>query len=398
MDASCLEKVRIERTQYKEKLRKLEVELSRDDHAIHKNHPILMKTILVFKVQIESRESFQKWLVVQYFHAGTMNEMLSQMIRNQRCKHRPYGGIAARLDAPILSGKIFCSLPLPSTHESSTGLPVHVHGCFALDSNRQHLKWPSHDQTVSNSHLERDMTWNVLMVEDVLPIVYKAFLNSWWDDLKCDMINHLEMFFHYIPRQSKVRYQWKRICELVQTHILNSEMPCLREGNWIKLQDAYVAIFKDDIPMNMQLTVMKLFELCTNKTITLEKNGDLYDEWLKMGLVARCTSPSETRRVLKTCKVYEQLSPKEKADLLVYCCSDGDVGLSDLDGIELIPVSNGCFEKFSKGKSQNRYYLCEENELELLVGMETCLVQYYSTEVGDVLKSLASSGKSTINL
>jgi sacsin len=353
-----------------------------------------MKTILKFKIQMESRESSQKWLVVQYFHAGTTNETLSQLIGDPRCKHRPYGGIAARLDAPIPSGQIFCFLPLPSTHESSTGLPVHVHGCFALDSNRQHLKWPSHDQTVSNSYLEKDMAWNVLMVEDVLPRVYKEFLHSWRDDKKCDMANHLEMFYHYLPRPSKVRHPWKRICEVIQTHVSNFEIPCLKEGNWIKLQDAYFAVFKDDISMNMQLTVRKLFELCMNKTIMLGENADLYDEWLKItSSVAHCTSPKETRRVLKNHNIYEQLSPEEKAHLLVYCCSDEEVSLDEL---ELIPMSNGCFEKFSKRNSQKKYYLCEENELELLVGMEACLVQYCRTEVGQLLQSLASSGKSMI--
>ncbi|XP_061183640.1 sacsin-like [Saccostrea echinata] len=395
---SWLDKMPAERSQYKEKIREIERELSNDDSAFFHNDPILLKTIVQYKIHLDSQDFFQKWLVVQYFHTGSVcrdeiNEKLSQLVKTRHCKYRPYLGIAARLDSPTSSGRVFCFLPLPSTNESPTGLPVHVNGYFALDSNRQHLKWPSLDQTASNSHLEKDMDWNVLLVHNILPIVYREFLNSWSNDLKTEMETHLGMFYQYIPRVSKVDSQWRHVCKGVEDHLIHSEIPCLEKKHWIKFQDAFLAVFQEDVSRNVQSTVKRLFDKCTKKTVIIENYSDLYNEWEKMSFVPKCTNPKETLNILKIWKNYEQMSSKEKEDLLIYCCSDRHYGLSNLDGIKLVPVANGDFKIFSSDKAikEERIYLCEENELEILIGMEGYLVKNSNTELGNVLKSLAAS-------
>ncbi|XP_062586441.1 sacsin-like [Saccostrea cucullata] len=400
--SSWLDKMPADRSQYKEKIGEVERELSNDDSAIFNYDPILLKSIVDYKVCLDSQDSCQKWLVVQYFYTGSVcgdeiDEKLSQLVRTRHCKYRPYLGIAARLDSPISSGRVFCFLPLPSTSESPTGLPVHVNGFFALDSNRQHLKWPSLDQTASNSHLEKDMDWNVLLVQNILPVVYREFLNSWSNDLKTELENHLEMFYQYIPRISKVDSQWRPICEGVEEYLKHSEIPCLEKRRWINFQDAFLAIFQEDVSKNVQSTVKTLFDKCTKKTVVLENYTDLYNEWEKMTFVPKCTNPKETLNILKIWKNYEEMSSKEKEDLLIFCCTDSHCGLSNLDGIKLLPVANGDFKIFSSNKEkkeeqEERIYLCEENELEMLIGMKEYLVKRSNTELGDVLKTLADSG------
>lgn len=77
----------------------------------------------------------EKWLIQQ--GVGDINDE-SQFWRFVKTI-KPRHGIAALL--PPLenkrdSGKLFCLLPLPE----SSGVPVHINGCFELDANRQSLK------------------------------------------------------------------------------------------------------------------------------------------------------------------------------------------------------------------------------------------------------------------
>ena len=54
---------------------------------------------------------------------------------------------------------------LPS-RTNQTGLPVHVHGSFGINSDRHSLKWPGPDQT------SEPAKWNKLLVKELLPRVY----------------------------------------------------------------------------------------------------------------------------------------------------------------------------------------------------------------------------------
>ena len=63
-------------------------------------------------------------------------------------------------------GHIFCFLPLPLEKKSPTGLQFHVHGSFAIDQNRRHIKWPSADQTSTS---DESLLWNQFLVNKVLP-------------------------------------------------------------------------------------------------------------------------------------------------------------------------------------------------------------------------------------
>eukprot|EP00105_Crassostrea_gigas_P022227 XP_011441669.1 PREDICTED: sacsin-like [Crassostrea gigas] len=137
LDNNCAKGIRKERERYKTEIKAIEDHMEGDERWITSNHcnPVWMKCSVTYNVETDGETSRQEWLVINYFHAGTMSAEISKLIRNRRSKYRPYIGIAARLDQPIACGQLFCFLPLPFQDESSTGLPVHVNGFFSLDSN-----------------------------------------------------------------------------------------------------------------------------------------------------------------------------------------------------------------------------------------------------------------------
>ncbi|XP_062586452.1 sacsin-like isoform X2 [Saccostrea cucullata] len=399
IDQSCAEETRNERQCYKEKIKDIEINMAEDDRWISQCDPVWLKSIVTYKIRMNGIETLQVWFIVQYFHAGSMNKELSNLIRNRRSKYRPYIGVAARLDKPIQCSQLFCFLPLPFEDESSTGLPLHVNGFFALDSNRQHLKWPSHDQNISHSHLENDMLWNVLVVQEILPVVYVEFLQSWQSDRFGSELKgrYLEMLYHHIPRMSTVRSHWACVGEKIHQHLLESQIPCLESRNWIHTKEAYFAVFAENTQEEEKKIVTELYQKCTKKVVILKEHEDLFYYWrdCDSNVHLKCTNPKETRNLLRGDPTYKQLGVNSKSHLLVYICSDGR--LSDLDGIELLPLQNGKYGtlQIERNWPQNTFYLCKEEELQILNGKESFLILNTDTisKIGKVLESLASTGQ-----
>jgi sacsin len=90
---------------------------------------------------------------------------------SQRLNYLPTMGAALSLNGPDLEvssgGQLFCFLPMPLETESPTGLNVHVHGYFALDQNRRHLKLPSAEQ--KDHVVDEQLIWNGLLIQELLP-------------------------------------------------------------------------------------------------------------------------------------------------------------------------------------------------------------------------------------
>ena len=129
----------------------------------------------------------RRWLVVSY-HAGQgdTSKELKHLCADPELSYRPYVGMAVPMtDHDNFQSQVFCFLPLPLDTRSPTGLPVHVHGYFALSQNRRHLKWPTADQLSQNAQTDPPLRWNCLLVRELLPLVYGALLNRWvWKVLK----------------------------------------------------------------------------------------------------------------------------------------------------------------------------------------------------------------------
>ncbi|KAI0311764.1 hypothetical protein OF83DRAFT_1068263, partial [Amylostereum chailletii] len=76
----------------------------------------------------------------------------------------PQVGLAAPLDGPSDSGRLFTFLPLPI----STGYPCSINGTFALTVDRQHLLNPE-EQVAERSHDKLRIEWNKLVFSKTIP-------------------------------------------------------------------------------------------------------------------------------------------------------------------------------------------------------------------------------------
>ena len=86
-----------------------------------------------------SRKESKLWLVAQRFDAVT--PALKDALRDG-CEGVPVVGLALPMSDEPLAGSPFCYLPIGG---QGSGLPVHLHGSFALMPNRRDLWLPSAD-------------------------------------------------------------------------------------------------------------------------------------------------------------------------------------------------------------------------------------------------------------
>ena len=108
----------------------------------------------------------QNWIIQQ--GVGDLMQQDQQWMFSPQIK--PKHGIAAcidiKADAKLLSGAVFCFLPLPITSR----LPVHVNGAFILDATRRNLWRPTDPNDPDNR-----MKWNLKLMEAIASS-YSKFL------------------------------------------------------------------------------------------------------------------------------------------------------------------------------------------------------------------------------
>lgn len=96
---------------------------------------------------------------------------------------------------------------------------------------------------------------------------------------------------------------------------------------------------------------------------------------------------------MRSNSVYKSFTSEEKVDILSYLISDGS--FSRLHGLELLPLTNGCFCSFDHGNQNNQVFVCKE-EVHLFPGQEEKFVrQGLKDEVYNKLFTAASKGSYT---
>ncbi|XP_036395895.1 sacsin-like [Megalops cyprinoides] len=149
----------------------------------------------IYEMDISSSpKKLTQWIIAEQFGALSENP---DMMTDRSDTRVPQAAVAACLNSK-LTGRMFCSLPLPG----HTGLPVHVNGNFEVDSSRRDL-WKEDGKSLK-------MEWNESLKLNVIAPLYADLLNYVHDTVKKDshssllsLGQHLDSaYLHFFPKIS----------------------------------------------------------------------------------------------------------------------------------------------------------------------------------------------------
>ena len=343
-----------------------------------------------------------KWAVCHSIDGGKMKTELSSIATSGRVGLLPWTGVAALRDdnTEPLAGHIFTFLPLPLSPDgrSRTGLPVHVHGHFALDHNRHNIKWPTADEKSKIS--DDSIRWNLLLVKETLPKAYKALLHHLKQLGSCKTI--VECF----PLKEKTLSPWCNILtDLYQEIAANSFFVTKKRmvenkqswlGRWLGSHETAEKLFWVEpseaffIPCNdaHRNIIMKVLYQTAQNVVNLPlKVEHTLQEFQIPFLTATI---SDIKYFLKHESATDLLNRDEKLQILVYILQDRNY--SDLEGIPLLPLADGSFTNFGSN-SANAYINFERCDIAcLLPGMQRRFVDMKVLR-SEKWQSISDSGK-----
>ena len=194
--------------------------------------------------QVGSDHKQVKWLVQQGI--GDIHDKDQTWQSDIVLTVKPRHGIAAALQ-PQMSynerkkeGQLFCFLPLPE----ASNMPVHINGCFMLDSSSRRSLWKSTDPGVQDYKCH----WNDSLKKaiassyaDFLVNAKKRFLHASYKGWK-QALDDLSNYYSLFPKFSIVRHtKWDTLQCSVYKHLLqdNAEVLCVfttsKKGSNLKI-------------------------------------------------------------------------------------------------------------------------------------------------------------------
>ena len=190
-----------------------------------------------FGGKYQFRNAVESWVVASSMGKGQAMQLSG--------KHRgllPSAGVAVQLltnecetlvPLPVLEdsvgcesrhmGAVFCYLPLPI----HSGLPVHVNGAFAVDSNRRHLKKRTEDDKPYS-----EVDWNSVLLTDSVCSAYVDLL----EDLK--RITEMSPFCLLWPKACDVKPEYKSLAISFYQEISNGNRAMFSDGKrWANINE-----------------------------------------------------------------------------------------------------------------------------------------------------------------
>lgn len=357
----------------------------------------------IYEVTMTAENDSESWVIVNYIQGMTESpEKLSDLAKDPDLSYSPYVGVAypCNSDAMVETGHIFCFLPLPLEKDSLTGLPVHVNGLFALEQNRRHMKWGNRDQSQMNSK-DKHVLWNEMLIKYVLPKAYEHLVDhlvTKSQELPFQKDTHV---VRSIPTQSKTSSNWDMLLQQLFPRLLSKKIFYTENegGKWISQEDAIFPLFSPVVISDeMEGSITKFVLLAGKNIVPLQYN---MKEWIKNKKYnshsPQGITPALLREVLNSCNEYKTFNQNEKLNLLHYAAVDKK--FIELDGIELLPLSDGTFTTFHLDfmmEEDEKLYLCKNGEETIFLGLENRLVatgDQFPEEINHILQEIAENGK-----
>uniref|UniRef100_A0A673H7M1 Sacsin-like n=1 Tax=Sinocyclocheilus rhinocerous TaxID=307959 RepID=A0A673H7M1_9TELE len=297
----------------------------------------------VSQISQQMEETKSQWLVTTcLLKQGYIPEIDSLA---SKLSFYPQADTAFRLDEDrsLCNGRLSCFLPLPNNEPNKTGLPIHINACFGLTDNRRFIKWQEEDQKNDESAM-----WNELLTKEILPHVYLMMIldaiqlseNSalpsptvynLWPDLSKTV--HKERWHEVATDTLKGLFEYKIF------HLADDEQI------WVSASDAVFPannICSDTMSAVSILLIAEGENLVTVPEHVLKDVQEIFPESDTLTWV----TPSYVRYVLHR-SVAENLSKDDKYSLLEFALSDEKY--TELQGLKLLPLSDGTFTSFGNG-------------------------------------------------
>uniref|UniRef100_A0A8C2FWE3 HEPN domain-containing protein n=1 Tax=Cyprinus carpio TaxID=7962 RepID=A0A8C2FWE3_CYPCA len=300
------------------------------------------KTVSHISQQTEEKRS--QWLVTTcLLKQGYIPEIDSLA---SKLSFYPQADAAFQLDEDrsLCNGRLSCFLPLPKNEPNKTALPIHINACFGLTDNRRFIKWQEEDQKNDES-----AKWNELLTKYIIPHVYLMMIldavqlsgNSvlpsptvynLWPDLS--MTIHKERWREVATDTLKGLFKYKIF------HRADDEQI------WVSASDAVFPV--NDIRSDTMSAISRLLIAEGENLVTVQEHvlKDVQEIFPESDTLTWVT-PSFVRDVLHRSEV-DNLSKDDKYALLEFTLSDEKY--TELEGLKLLPLSDGTFTSFGSGE------------------------------------------------
>ncbi|PKU41581.1 sacsin-like [Limosa lapponica baueri] len=276
----------------------------------------------------------------------------------------PYGAVAGCLKplglADLVTGKAFCTLPLPVT----TGLPVHINANFSVDAARRNLR---------QDKGSREAAWNSFLLRHLVAPLYCAFLTRQrkalgpeglqFKGLK-DCQQHLaSRYLRFFPAVGKgaVTPTFQEMVRDAYRHLSQARLPLVpvyhvkpsdsmvtmtwaSPGGGDVLTEPYFLMEKPEPDLQEVLQHLKM-----NLVPPFTDLQKIYEEFVAAQVEAVAFQPASLRRFLKALALpvpsvladTPLRTPKSCSVLLKKCLELGNVAKEELERLPLLATEDG---------------------------------------------------------
>ncbi|TKS67321.1 Sacsin DnaJ -like protein subfamily C member 29 [Collichthys lucidus] len=253
--------------------------------------------------------------------------------------------------------RLCCFLPLPNNESNKTGLPVYVNACFGLTDNRRHIKWQEEDQ----KHDEHAV-WNELLMNEVLPQAYLMIIQ---DAIKLaqESILPVSSVYDLWPDITQIKHKdkWYAVALNALQHLFRQKVAVL---SLAKDETMFItpaeAVFPCNGPTSPDIlaAIKRTLVSCGENLVTLPDSvARAMKEAYPAFNTLKHVTPTFLRDILRRFGVHV-MSQDDKLSLLEYILSDGKY--RELEGLQLLPLSDGSFRCFTKREEDTA--LIDSNE------------------------------------
>lgn len=382
-------KVKQNRTKFKKKIKALTLDYKEED----------VSNDLQMTIQTTSNGNHATvdWQVVNYFVGNSATTDFQKLIQDKCLGYCPHVAVATQLrrHSSEFEGHVFCFLPLPREGSRLSGLPVHVHGCFALSQNRHHLKWETDEQHGKKID-DKSILWNKFLIKEALPRAYSRLVQTVIE--KSNNLGNtpdsVAVVYRCVPLSTDTQRKWTVLENEFYKRLKKIRfIYCKHKDKWITLGDASFATF-ERLPQD-HIHVQDAVIRCLNKLgkSHVEVPTNILRTLQKHFSVVKDLSPEILAKQLHQNPAYRDMPTSDKLHVLTYLVADGRY-YEKVEGLELLPLASGGWTSYKTKREP--IYICSAEEVKIITGLEHMFVMTVSSlgkPLSEHINQMCENGK-----